>query len=242
MPIHKVKQGEQISGITALYGFSDYKLIWDHANNAKLKQKRDPHVLFPGDEIYVPQKILKIEEGATTKVHTFEIKEVPLYLRIRAKDIDYEPVPKAPYKMSLDDKQNPKRSGSLDGDGILTEKISVDVLDGTLAVTVAIPPPKDAEIVEFVDLKYDLKVGYLNPKTTLSGQQARLNNMGYFAGFSVEDTEQMRWAIEEFQCERMGMKPVKKVPVITPESEDPFEETGVQDKATQDAIEKEHGI
>ena len=88
----------------------------------------------------------------------------------------------------------------------------------------------------------DVKVGHLNPKTTLSGQQARLNNLGYFAGFAFKDTDQMRWAIEEFQCEHMGMKPVKKVPVITPESEDPLEKTGVQDQATVDALEDEHGI
>jgi peptidoglycan hydrolase-like protein with peptidoglycan-binding domain len=44
--------------------------------------------------------------------------------------------------------------------------------------------------------------------TTNSGLRARLNNLGYFAGLTegIEDKEQLRWAIEEFQFDH-GIKP-----------------------------------
>jgi hypothetical protein len=242
MPIHTVKQGEQLSSIAAQYGFSDYKLIWNDSNNAKLREKRDPHVLFPGDQVFVPQKVLKNEDGVTTKIHIFEVKEVPLFLRVRVRDIDEKPIDNALYKLDLDSKQDPNRSGSTNAEAILTEKIQPTLVDAKLAVTVTLPSAEKDVDFEIDEVKYDLKVGFLNPKTTFSGQQARLNNLGYFAGFASEETDQLRWAIEEFQCDHMGMKPVKKVPVIVPESEDPAAITGVQDQPTVDAIEKEHGI
>ena len=55
--IHSVKQGEHMSGIARHYGFSDYKKLWDHANNAKLKTlRKNPNILLPGDEVFVPDR------------------------------------------------------------------------------------------------------------------------------------------------------------------------------------------
>ena len=130
MPIHTVEQGEHISGITADYGFSDYHIIWDDAKNAELAKIRDPHVLFPGDEIFVPTKILKQETGATGKTHDFQVKEVPLYLCLRLRDLDEAPIKTAPYQLNLDKfgKATGKRSYTYDGEGTVgkhkTAKIS----------------------------------------------------------------------------------------------------------------------
>ena len=242
MPYHTVKQGEHISGLTAQYGFSDYKLIWEDPENDSLRAMgRDPHVLFPGDKLFIREKVFKEEPGATGKIHTFEVKEVPLFLRLRVRDIDDSPVQKTPYLLELDTDAEKGRTGDT-ATGTFHEKISPSAKEGDLELEATRPPLVKDGPEELYDLKFDLKIGHLNPKTTLSGQQARLNNLGYFAGFSYDDTEQLRWAIEEFQCDHMGMKPVKKVPVILPESEDPAARTGVQDAATIDAIESEHGI
>src|SRR5947209_8760214 len=131
MPIHTVEQGEHISGITADYGFSDYHIIWDDAKNAELAKIRDPHVLFPGDEIFVPTKILKQETGATGKTHDFQVKEVPLYLCLRLRDLDEAPIKTAPYQLNLDLESAP-RTGATNGDGILIEKISPRVKEAAL--------------------------------------------------------------------------------------------------------------
>ena len=57
MPNHTVKQGECLSSIAAKYGFGDWKALYDHPSNAALKKKRpNPHVLFPGDVVSIPEK------------------------------------------------------------------------------------------------------------------------------------------------------------------------------------------
>ena len=78
MPIHVVKPGECFTRIAERYGFSDYKALYDHPDNADLKKKRpNPNVLHPGDRIVVPDKEEKIIEGlATGKIHRFKWKLV----------------------------------------------------------------------------------------------------------------------------------------------------------------------
>ena len=41
MPEHIVRQGEHLARIARQHGFSDYQTIWDHPENAQLKQKRE---------------------------------------------------------------------------------------------------------------------------------------------------------------------------------------------------------
>ena len=57
-----------------------------------------------------------------------------------------------------------------------------------------------------------LLIDHLDPVSTPSGQKARLNNLGYFAGAMDEDDDvRFRSAVEEFQCERMGKAAVDGV-------------------------------
>jgi len=50
-------------------------------------------------------------------------------------------------------------------------------------------------------------IGLLGPIGSNVGMRARLNNLGYFAGFANDtDTEQLRWALEEFQHDH-GISP-----------------------------------
>src|ERR1035438_5291586 len=54
---YTVKQGDHLSRIADQFGFSDYRVIWDYAGNADLKaQRKNPHVLFPGDSVIIPDK------------------------------------------------------------------------------------------------------------------------------------------------------------------------------------------
>jgi len=242
--IHVVKQGEHLSGIAAQHGFRDFHNILDHPQNAELKARRDPHVLFPGDQIFIPDRTDKVEPGATTTAHTFAVATAPLFLRLRLRDLDNKAIGNAPYELRVESPDAPDAQ-TTDGDGIIVPSpLGRLVKNGELKVTHTLPPADAKEPPREETLKFDLKIGALNPETMLSGQQARLNNLGYFAGFTVDDHDQLSWALEEFQCDHMGQKPVPlaKKPVITPESKDPNENTGVQDKATQEALRKAHGI
>ena len=99
-------------------------------------------------------------------------------------------------------------------------------------------------------VKFDLKIGRLNPESKLSGQQARLNNLGYFAGFTLKDLDQVLWAAEEFACDRLS-KPVTRRPRITPAppggeddetASDPGTPTGITDEPIVRKLRREHGI
>ncbi len=90
---HTVKQSDHLSKIALQYGFSDYRVLWEHSENATLKQQRqNPNVLFPGDRLYIPDKQEKTESGATEQRHRFRLSLQPLKLRIVVKDLNDQPV------------------------------------------------------------------------------------------------------------------------------------------------------
>ena len=63
--MHTVKQGEYLSLIAAQYGFTNWQTIWNLPQNADLqKQRQNPNVLFPGDQVYVPNRENKNDSQA----------------------------------------------------------------------------------------------------------------------------------------------------------------------------------
>ena len=183
--IHIVKQGETLSSITKKYGFSDWRKIYNHADNAEFRRKRtDPHIIYPGDKVTIPEKTVKEESGATEQTHRFQTKEDRLWLRIAFKDAGNQPVANTPYRLELGGKTI---KAATDGEGLLDKEIPPQVKDAILII-------EDQEIF--------LKIGYLDPIDTITGWQGRLNNLGYKAGEADgEESAETRSAIEEFQCE-----------------------------------------
>jgi hypothetical protein len=55
MDIHVVKKDETLSSIARTYGFDDWRTIYYHEGNNAFRLKRpDPDVIFPGDELFIP--------------------------------------------------------------------------------------------------------------------------------------------------------------------------------------------
>jgi len=46
MPDYTVKQGDYLAKIAKNHGFSDYKTIWAHPQNAELKSKRKIRIVL----------------------------------------------------------------------------------------------------------------------------------------------------------------------------------------------------
>lgn len=83
---HELKSGECINTLA-----HDYKLpwekIWNHPNNAELKEKRkEPSVLKAGDLPFIPDKAQKSVSVATNKAHQFVMKSAKTHLRLRTPD------------------------------------------------------------------------------------------------------------------------------------------------------------
>ena len=199
---HVVVQGEHLSSIADQYGFTDYTVIWNDANNATLKQQRvNPNVLQAGDSVYIPDKQVKDESGATTQRHVFNLKQSPLTLRLLFVDAYENPVANAPCTLILGSE---KLSLTSDGTGKLEKRITPSASAGTVVLGTADTPYQDDQL--------QISIGELDPIDSLSGQAARLNNLGYFAGApDTADDAQFKSAVEEFQCDE-SITPVDGLP------------------------------
>lgn len=189
---YTVLQGDHLSKIAKAFGFSDYHTIWDHPNNADLKQKRQsPNVLFPGDLLFIPDRQLREESRSTDKQHPFKMKTNVLKLRLILEDLYEKPIGNAACILALG---NESRNVKTDGAGRIEQEIRPDLHDAILVIQDAQTP--------FENTNIPIKIGDLDPVTEASGQIARLNNLGYFAG-DVDQPDQLavESAVEEFQCD-----------------------------------------
>jgi N-acetylmuramoyl-L-alanine amidase len=192
-----VKQGDHLSGIADAYGFPSYKKIWNHPNNGALKALRqNPNVLFPGDSVYIPDREEQSYSKPTDARHKFTLTSQTLLLKIEMDRGYAQPIANAPCELTVDGNRFQMAS---DGAGRVQHDISKSAVDATLVVKDKITN-HGADVP--LDWKLSLKIGYLDPVEEVSGQQARLSNLGYYRGDpGTTDPDEMKSAVEEFQCE-----------------------------------------
>jgi LysM repeat protein len=189
---HVVAQGEHLSKIAAEYGFTDYTLIWNDAGNARLKTLRiNPNVLLPGDSLYIPDKQQGNASGATSKRHSFQVNQKQLRLRLILEDMYEKPISNEPALLYLNQQQV---QATTDGQG----KIDQPIPSGVQSCVIVL----NSEATPHQGTSFPVKIGHLDPVDTLTGQQGRLNNLGYLAGSSTDPADpQFLSAVEEFQCD-----------------------------------------
>jgi hypothetical protein len=190
---YTVKQGDHLSSIAKALGFSDYQTIWNDGNNAALKQQRqNPNVLFPGDQLYIPDREPRVEPRPTEVRHKFVKHGPTLKLQLVLEDQYEKPIANAECELTLD--------GNVlqvvtDATGKIVHPITPDTKDAMLVI-------KDPQ-TPFSYIQIPIKIGYIDPVDQVSGQAARLNNLGYDAGDgSDDDADQFQSALEEFQCDQ----------------------------------------
>lgn len=180
-----VKQGEHVPQLAAAEGFGDFKRVWDDPANAQLKQIRDPCVLNPGDELFIPEKQLKTVQLQTGKRHSFIVRRPAIRLRLALRDAADQPLANVPCRL---------RYGATTVDLTLDEKGEIDreIPVDTPSCTLTLP-----------DREVDLLVGHLDPVEEPAGQRERLRNLGYDIGLSDgdEDKDWFQSAVRDFQCE-----------------------------------------
>jgi hypothetical protein len=181
---HTVKPGEHISGIAQAYGFDDYKDVWNHSENADLQNQRpDPHVLQPGDLVYVPEAKDQPAAKPTGAQHTFTVKRSPLKLRLRLLDLRAKAISRAQVTVA-------GSALTTDGAGVLEAAVDKTVKDAPLDV------PSSPEV--------DLAVGDLNASddTSDAGYKARLYNLGFLWNPTIDDADdEMLIALQDFQAQ-----------------------------------------
>jgi len=169
-----VKQGDHLTKLARTYGFADYHTIWDAPENQSLKdQRKNPNILYPGDNLVIPDKETKEESRPTEKKHTFKVQRDKLMLRIVLLDMDKKPMAGHACTLMV---ETESKNFTTKSDGLLEEEISAQAVTGKLRDKgkpgSSSSTPRDIPI----------KIGHLDPIDTVSGQIARLNNLGYNAG------------------------------------------------------------
>jgi hypothetical protein len=184
MPKRTIGQGENIPSIAAESGFfSD--TIWNHPENAKLKElRKDMNVLMVGDEVFVPEKTLREESGATEQKHRFKRKGEPHKLKMKLMAMG-KPRANEEYVIDIGGRLI---NGKTDAGGKIEQTIPGSAGSGTL-------------ILRGGKEKHAFSVGNLDPIDEVSGVQQRLNNLGFNCG--PEDgkmSDTLSGALTKFQA------------------------------------------
>lgn len=171
---HNVKQGDCLASIAHLYGFADYKVIYDHPENSEFRKARpNPNLIMPGDQIFIPDRELKSLSVDTDKRHRFVVNRSKTVLRVVIRNEDGEPCDSVPYQILLG---GVIESGVTDANGLINHHVPADLKEATLDVWVGTGD------CECIPQRWILKIGYLDPVEYSSGIQGRLNNLGFDCG------------------------------------------------------------
>jgi hypothetical protein len=188
---HVVKKGETLAKVAAQYGFADCRTIWDHPANRELASLREnPNVLAPGDMIVIPEKTEKTVTVETDRRYVVRVNMGRVKLRLVLRDFDHELLRNTKCTLSVEGENFELET---DGDGLLECPITPTAETAELCF-------KDP-LVPF-DLTVPLRIGHLDPVDTVSGQAARLTNLGYYAG-TGDDQDRLAfgYAVQEFQVD-----------------------------------------
>jgi hypothetical protein len=191
--LHRVEPGETISSIAKVNNFANYLTIWNDPGNDGLRTIRhNPHILEVGDSVFIPDLPENVSHGSDTQRHVFALESPALLLNLQLQDLDGKPIAGQACVLRVDAKDQNGREALEDTfelDSDKNGKLSQEILE-------------DADIAELTvgDDRFLIFIGLLGPIGSNQGMRSRLNNLGYFAGLENDtDTEQLRWALEEFQ-------------------------------------------
>jgi hypothetical protein len=158
-----VKRGDCLLSIAHQQGFF-WRTLWELPENAELRDARqDPGQLVVGDRITIPERRLKTAFAGTDAQHKYVRIGSPAKLRVV---VEYEdtPISNEDYVLVVN---GVIRRGKTDSDGL---------------VEVPIPPNASEGLLEVGGLRFELRLGALDPGSEDLGVQQRLANLGFYHG------------------------------------------------------------
>lgn len=165
MAKYKVKQGDCTSSIACDKGFL-WKTLWDHPENAQLKNDRkDPNVLYLGDTVHIPEIEEKEENCNDEQKHRFRLKGRPVKTKMQLLLNDKARSDES-YELYVDDEL--RKKGKTDAKGFVEASIPPKATKGEIVIR------KKAN-----EERYEFYFGTLDPLSTDEGIKGRLLNLGY---------------------------------------------------------------
>lgn len=198
MPVHAVKQNETLFTIARQHGFRNWRVIYEHPNNGRLRKLRpDPMVLAPGDSVFVPDKEPSEFNNATGRSHRFRLHAPKCFVSVNLQDETGAPYRRCKYELSV---AGQTLQGLTSDAGLVCHEVRDDVREAELTLWT---DPEDPSHVS----RWTLQIGALDPIDTVSGVQSRLNNLGYPVGeITGAMNDATRAALRDFQ-QSLGYDP-----------------------------------
>jgi hypothetical protein len=157
-----------MGSIASKCGFDSWRPIWELPQNSELRQERpDPNLLFEGDQVWIPDVETKHEPAHTDAKHTYVVQTDKAKLRIRIIDVDSYIQAFGPIPYTFETEDGTSESGQITREG---QEIQVALRLRTQWGTLQIG-----------DIQ-TISIGGLDPIGTVSGMQARLQNLGFDPG------------------------------------------------------------
>jgi len=203
--VHTVAAGDCLYSIAKLYGVPSWETIYNAPDNQDFKKARpDPNVLYPGDQLVIPdpEPSKKNVSCATDLTHKFQVKLQRVLFRVKVKDEDDQPITGKKFRLEVGGE---RFDGTTDGDGIVQHRIPAGEKSARLWVFFS-PDQENGE-----HLMWDVGIGYLDPSESPEGTQERLNNLGFVCGDpDGQWHEGMDVAVRTFQ-KVAGVEPTGKL-------------------------------
>ena len=192
MSEYKVKDGDTLTRIANMNGFS-VETIWNHSKNKELKGKRkDPDILFVGDIVFIPGKGIKKEDCVLNKINKYHKKDTHNNFQVMLLDGEDKPRKNLEYIIQAEDRFY---KGKTDSEGKTEQHLIPSFVE---KVVLTIKSKNKDEIEE----EYVFNIGHLDPVDTIQGIQQRLNHLGYNCGDSDGDCgEFTSLALSRFQAD-----------------------------------------
>ncbi len=184
---HRVREGDCISSIAELYGFRDWRTVYEDPSNGALRAVRpNPNLLVPGDVVVIPERSPRIDAVETTMRHTFVVRRALCTVELRFVDLSGHPIAITAVLLKVDEDE---QSLTTDSDGRVRAAISRSAKFGSATIGT---------------YSWPLAFGTLRPlgKDQVVGLQERLNNLGYSCPRSDTEDDVTKEAVRGFQRDR----------------------------------------
>lgn len=213
--MYEVKSNEDLALIAIDFQIKNWEAVYNHPKNEKLRKERpDPHVLYKGDKVWIPDIKPKVFGVETKKKHTFVLYPPKMPLNIALGDGEGGGHGEIKYEIWINgniyDPTGNKEELRTDENGYLSQ---------------IVPFSREVEIRVFWEDEGDteddyekiiIKRGGMDPIDTIEGVQGRLENLGYPIGddeFGTEGTGTAD-AVRNFQIDH-GLVPTGEIDELT---------------------------
>ncbi|MFL0799397.1 MAG: peptidoglycan-binding protein [Agarilytica sp.] len=172
---HTVAQGETLARIAKQHKFASWQTIYNHVENKPFREKRpDPNIIFPGDQLKIPEKEDRMSSGSTNSTHVFRVKKPEI----------------EKFRVKIQNSSGRAWAGKRVVLSVGGQNIDAPIgPNGVLEIELPNGDESEGELKVFMDPnseepthEFEVQLGHLDPVEELSGVQARCNLLGFDCG------------------------------------------------------------